>query len=962
MTGLSPIGANLTNALTDAGDDFQAVSLLERDGEVKRIDEALLAARAGEGALVVIEGPGGIGKTELLMTARQRGVEIGMAVASARGSELERELAFGVVRQLLEPMVAGADRAARAELFAGAAALAEPLFALSATSGLSPGQPEDQTFAVLHGLYWLCSNVAQAGPLLLAVDDAHWADLSSLRFLAYLAQRREDLPLALVVAARPAETAVEEELLVRLATDPRSVAIAPAPLSREAVAALLRGELQREPEDVFVGACHHATGGTPFLLRELVRELRAQRLEPVAAAAGRIEGLGPRTVARSVLARIRRLGPAALDLAKAVAVLGADAEPRRAARLVGVEEAATGAWVDALVAAGVIRAGRPVEFVHPIVRSAVYAEAPGGERARLHGLAARLLAQEGVGEERIASHLLASDPCGDADAVELLLRTGRLALSRGAPGSAASYLERALVEPPAGELLVEVLCELGRAEIAQGRRAAFADHLGRGIRASTDPERRAEIALDLGRGLAQAGDSPGAVAVLEEALEGLVDRDSPLAMRLEGELFAAALVHYPSVNAIRVRLLARLAQFEAGELDEPTLLAPLAHTAVIVRPPAGRGADVAERLTQHEQWAPNAYVGGVIADALLFAGRFERDAQWLDGAISGSRALGWRLTLAGATWCRANALLHQGLLAGAEVDARFALDLAAEDSIVLVFASAILIEALLARGAADEAAAVLAGARRAEDHPPTYARSLLLAARGRLGLAQGDASGALADALASGEGLSRHANPATRPWRSDAACALRVLGRLDEAREHAQLELSLARDFEVPHAIGTALRAIAACADDEDEVALLREAVDVLEGSEARLELARALVDLGAALRRNKRRAESQEPLRRGLDLADRCGASPLAERARTELLATGARPRRRALSGVESLTASERRVAELAAGEMTNREIAQALFVTTRTVEGHLTHVFRKLDIESRTQLAERLAAEPSP
>lgn len=133
----------------------------------------------------------------------------------------------------------------------------------------------------------------------------------------------------------------------------------------------------------------------------------------------------------------------------------------------------------------------------------------------------------------------------------------------------------------------------------------------------------------------------------------------------------------------------------------------------------------------------------------------------------------------------------------------------------------------------------------------------------------------------------------------------------------------------------------------------------MLERSEARLELARALVDLGGALRRDGRRRECQKPLRRGLDLAHHGGVSPLAERARAELLATGARPRREALSGVEACTPSERRVADMAAGGMTNREIAQELFVTARTVEGHLTHVFSKLDITSRRDLADRLAAE---
>jgi DNA-binding CsgD family transcriptional regulator len=133
-------------------------------------------------------------------------------------------------------------------------------------------------------------------------------------------------------------------------------------------------------------------------------------------------------------------------------------------------------------------------------------------------------------------------------------------------------------------------------------------------------------------------------------------------------------------------------------------------------------------------------------------------------------------------------------------------------------------------------------------------------------------------------------------------------------------------------------------------------AVDTLAGADARLEHARALCDLGAALRRANRRADARAPLREALDLAHRCRAAAVAGRARTELLATGARPRRLVLSGVESLTPSERRVAAMAADGLSNPQIAQALFVSTRTVEGHLTHVFRKLDATARIELRERM------
>jgi DNA-binding CsgD family transcriptional regulator len=199
-------------------------------------------------------------------------------------------------------------------------------------------------------------------------------------------------------------------------------------------------------------------------------------------------------------------------------------------------------------------------------------------------------------------------------------------------------------------------------------------------------------------------------------------------------------------------------------------------------------------------------------------------------------------------------------------------------------------------------------------------------------------------------------NPAFIAWRSPAALALLQLGRGDEGGPLVEEELELARTWGAPRALGAALRAAGLIEGGERGLALLEEAVEVLSESPAKLEHAKARTELGAALRRANRRSEAREQLRQGLELATICGAVSLAERAETELLATGARPRRIALSGVESLTPSERRVAEMAAEGPTNREIAQALFVTQRTVEVHLTSIYRKLAISSRSQLAAAL------
>jgi DNA-binding CsgD family transcriptional regulator len=199
--------------------------------------------------------------------------------------------------------------------------------------------------------------------------------------------------------------------------------------------------------------------------------------------------------------------------------------------------------------------------------------------------------------------------------------------------------------------------------------------------------------------------------------------------------------------------------------------------------------------------------------------------------------------------------------------------------------------------------------------------------------------------------------PGPIAWRSQAALAHLALGDRESAERLTAEELELARAFGAPRALGVARRAAGVVAGGDRGARLLREAIDALERGDARLERARALADLGAMLRRRNRRTEARELLREALDAAHRAGARSLAEYAETELRATGARPRRVVLRGLDSLTASERRIAEFASQGLSNREIAQTLFVTTRTVEGHLTSVFRKLQVDSRDKLPAALA-----
>jgi predicted ATPase len=324
-------------------------ALLERDDALARIDQRLRAAVAWGGSLILLEGPAGIGKTRLVLAAGRRGRELGLATLSARGSELERDFAYGLVRQLFEAPLVAASPPERAELLAGAAGRAATLFDLAPARDDAADALLDPAFAILHGLYWLCANLGRRSPLLLCIDDVHWADQASLRFLNYLGRRLEELPIAVVAAARPAPPADGSPLLAALAADRSAEVLVLAPLSERAVAELVRLGLGADVEPAFGRACHEVTGGVPFLVQELVRAIAEQGIKPAAAASSRVAALAPRAVARSVVRRLSRLSAPARELAPAAAVLG-EADLRLAAGLAGVDSGAAAAAADELAA------------------------------------------------------------------------------------------------------------------------------------------------------------------------------------------------------------------------------------------------------------------------------------------------------------------------------------------------------------------------------------------------------------------------------------------------------------------------------------------------------------------------------------------------------------------------------------------------------------------------------------
>jgi DNA-binding CsgD family transcriptional regulator len=946
-----------------------ASCLLERDSALAALASGIAGARAGTGPLVLVEGPAGIGKTELLAAARALAEEAGFVVARARGSELETGFAFGVVRQLFEPLLRDRSRRERNRLLRGSAGSAAGV--LGARDD-DPQQAHVRLADALHGLYWLVLNLADPGPLVAFIDDAHWADRPSLRFLSYLAGRLDGVTV-MVVAARRSDALGADDILASLADEPTTTTIGLRPLSAEATAELL----EREYGDVapeFAAACREATGGNPFYLRELVRALRADQVAPTAAEASRVAGQGPASVARSVLTRIARLSPAAASVSRALALLGGEAEQHELTELNSLDEHSVAAALDHLMRADIVVGGDPVTFAHPILQASIYADITPGERAKAHLQAARMLARSGAEAERIAAHLLVVRPTSDRWAIGVLSDAGCEALSRGAPESAVAYLTRALAQAPANGDTHKLVALLGRSEYLAYHPNA-STHLVEAMDAATTAADRGELALQAAKAMIM-GDpdrSEAAIHLLDGTIRELAEPDSPLSMRMEAQLLAAAGLKC-STRQLQVERLNRLYGRRLG--DEPAdrlLLSNLAHWTLIEGRTPGRFEDLA--LLAGGLGSP-ANVACQVAERAIADGRLLReegsDSQlcylaiwtlllgdrlhgaeyWLDQALDEARGRGSVLGYAIASASQAEVAYRRGDLTRAEAHARAAGDVSPED------AAAVLTNVLIEQGRLAEADDVLDRFRIPCDADHLLLQPIL-AARARLRIAQGRAQEAAHEWLACGRWLDAWPikNPGLVAWRSGAALALNHAGKNERARQLAVEEVRLAETLDQPRAHGVALRTLARIESASDRIDLLQTAIAELERSAAHLEHAHALIDYGAALRRTGHPRDARDPLREGLDLADNCRAPVLAEHARHELLATGARPRRSALTGRDALTPTEARVANMAAEGQSTPEIAQALFVTPKTVETHLAHTYQKLDIHTRVELASALS-----
>ncbi|MEA2193066.1 MAG: hypothetical protein QOI73_3187, partial [Solirubrobacteraceae bacterium] len=828
--------------------------LLEREPELERLESCVAAAVAGAGSVVGIEGEAGIGKSSLLAHAVECAGAAGMRVLTARGGELEREFAYGLVRQLFEVPLASACDDDRDRWLSGAAGLAAPVLSAAAPFHGTAGEPS----SILHGLYWLAANISVEQPLLIAVDDAHWGDDASVDFLCYLARRADELAVLIAYASRVGEGASDALPAVAEPGLVRSV-LRPAALTRAGSTRLVEQMLARESSPAFVHGCHVATTGNPFLLEELLRALDADGILPEDDNAARVEQIAPRTIARATLARLRRLGPQASELAFAVAVLGRSAELRHAAELAGLDCDVAAEAADRLAAASILREARPLEFIHPIVRTTIYGELAPGRRAAGHKRAARLLAEDGAGAVAVAPHLLATEPSGDPWVVQRLRAAAREVLQRGAAEAACTYLERAHREPAQSEQRLELLLELGSAELMLARPTAAA-RLREVLAGARDVGMRLHAAHELAWALSYENRMDEAVALGIEALADVPPEDAELMLRFEGELAARAQFAQASAKGA----LERLARYEGrlkGETQgEQLVLAALAFGAAH-REESKPAAELAQlalggggMLHDDDRRATANFFLAVWA--LVYADRLGEAERHFDLAIEQARARGSAANFGAASACRCQVLIRQGRLAEAETEG---LSILSSASRLHAMARSMLLSCLMhtlaERSDPRQADAFLREHDIGGDLGETAMAGMLLFSRGHLHLAAGDGRAALADfeQLRRRDELSGLDTPGI-PVRAGQALAHLQLGEHEAARTLAEEELERARRWDTPSALGIALRTAGLVAGREDGIELLRESVAALDGAPARYEHARSLTELGAALRRAGRR------------------------------------------------------------------------------------------------------------
>ncbi|GGN47501.1 hypothetical protein GCM10012285_33330 [Streptomyces kronopolitis] len=938
------------------------VTVLERAAELDALASMVRESLGGGRAVAVVEGPAGVGKSALLAWAAQHGHDQGLTVLQASCCAEERGLPFGAVRQLLEPAVLAAGPDERASLLSGVAECCRRVFEPDADHVRISTDPSPTSFPQIHALFMLALRLAERAPLLLLIDDVHDADPLSRQWLTYLARRLPSSRISLGVAHRMGANSAEDTLVAELRTQPGCRWLRPSPLSPRGAADWLEDALGTELEPEVHSLCRRATGGNPYVLGALADDLLRSGIPVVRAELLRLEALIARSLMHHLPVLMRRHSPSVLKVAATVAVLKRVRDMALLSDVVRLDQVAVAGAVTVLEHAGLFEPGPPWQLPHPLVAEALLAQVGEAVGKQLRAQAASSLVALGGSDTEVGDLLLATEPEGLPWRVQVLRAAAQQAMDRFDMRTAREYLARALREPPAEADRAQILARLRITEVHTN--PAAADRLRTAVAEEAEPAERARLVPHLAGALTRTGHAEEAIGLLDAFAAEIPEADQESLYRLWAQGILLLLEQSPMLADMWITRGSIGQGLNGHTPGQRFLLATLALQTTLT----GRGSHTAVILAEHAlgRFDPPTdpmLTGAFAIMALLHADRLKEAARWYKELIANGLERQPPLLRSLVLSQRAKLAFRLGDLHSALELGREAVTLASADQRYRPYAAAQVVHALLELGDIPEATRVC---RSAFEEPVGnhWSWTPLLASRAQLRLVQGQHEAALGDLEECGrrQVAGGYDNPAMAPWRSQAALIHGHFGDLATGTRLAREELELARKWGSPRTMAASLRVLGMLTTGPSALEALSEAVTLLETTQARTDLAHAVTDLGQALYEAGQTEPARARLRQALALAEASCAQPLAERAFQALLATGARPRRKRQSGIHALTDRERRIAVLAAEGMTNQQIAAELFIARRTVEFHLTRVYRKLGVDGRANLAETMTEPEQP
>ncbi|MER5642019.1 AAA family ATPase [Kitasatospora sp. NPDC002227] len=948
-----------------------AQHLHERDRELEsarrslaRLCDEFAAGGTEIGEVLLLDAPAGHGKTSVLDELRRMaGLRKNCTFLTGRGGERQTNEPFHVLRQLLHPVLSSLTEGERAEVFGDWYSIVGPAIGLMPPSGEMESFLDPQ--GIRDGLTHVLTQLApRRAPLVMVVDDLHWADLESLAWLATFAARTRYLPVLLVFAYRGAEIRDEALAFQQQIENQASRKHLLRPLSPDSVALVVRAELGGDAEDAFCRQVWAVTAGSPFDTQALLREVREQGLKPVEENAPKLHDLAAYAKGMDEKYWLQKLGIKPLLFAQAAALIGTDIRQSLAANIAGQAPAEADQSVRELRRHRVLTSGTGdrLDFVHPLIGTSIYQSMKPAAQRAMHGQAATVIENSGGSLLDASRHLLETHPEGDDAVVDKLRRAAVEHLAIGAPEAAYRCLERALIEPPDEDERADLLYEAGCAALLTRPLDTVSQlQLALEIEGGLSPERRVDATFRLAEVLAHAGELVKAAEICRAEADRTPvgpGRTRLRATQLMWHMWQRDEDDGPGRSDLLRELYYSLSD---GEASARAVQALRAWDVTLRGQSAARALElVTEALLEGEELPPELRWCGttwgfelpaIVGLTFTYTDQLAQAEKLFSDAIMDFTVAGWSGAHLGFGYFLMGLVrFRRGFLTEAEDFLRRGLRLSeriAPDIPLQWDAVGVLADTLLARGRTEEAWEL---AERYRFRPPFHPTAMVLpdapSLYGKLQLAMGDHAGAIATFREVGAQLDQRGrrNTVWAPWASHLAVALYATGEVEEARRTAADAVARAREFGTASAIGTALRLQAAVWDGQHAVELLEEAVGVLSQSPVAYEVAYALVDLGAALRRSGRLEEAAEYLYQGMEMAQHCAAEGLVTRARSELAHSGMRPNRLRTLSKDALSKPEWAVAKLAAQGVPPQRIADQLGVDLGLVHRRLVSVHRKV------------------